>query len=239
MANKLELLYEGKAKRVFKTSDHDALWLEFKDDATAFDGEKKDVINDKGVLNAAISTYLLELLERSGVPTHFMMTLSPREMLVKKLKIIPVEFVIRNVAAGSFSKRMGIKEGTPLKSPILEFYYKDDALHDPMINAYVIDSLELAGKDEILTAKDYCWDVNDILSYEFRDAGITLVDFKLEFGIDFKGQVVLADEISPDNCRLWDEETGEKLDKDRFRQDLGGLLDAYREVLRRLKEEKE
>lgn len=236
MANKLDLLYEGKAKRVFKTSDPDALWLEFKDDATAFDGEKHEVIAEKGVLNAAISTYLLQYLERNGVPTHYMNTISSTEMMVKKLKVLPVEFVIRNIAAGSFSKRLGIKEGTPLKSPILEFYYKDDALHDPMINEYVIEALDLARKDELLTAKEYAFDINDILIYKFRDAGITLVDFKLEFGIDFDGQVVLGDEISPDSCRLWDEETGEKLDKDRFRRDLGGLIEAYKEVLRRLEE---
>lgn len=236
MANKLELLYEGKAKKVFKTSDPDAYWMEFKDDATAFDGEKKEVIPEKGIINAAISTHLFDVLERSGVPTHFLGTLSPREMMVKKLKMIPVEFVIRNIAAGSFAKRLGIKEGTELKSPVLEFYYKNDSLHDPMINEYIIEALELGEDHEIATAKEYSFDVNDILSYEFREAGLILVDFKLEFGIDFDGQVVVGDEISPDTCRLWDEETGEKFDKDRFREDLGGLIEAYREVLRRLQE---
>jgi phosphoribosylaminoimidazole-succinocarboxamide synthase len=239
MANKLDLLYEGKAKRVFKTSDRDALWLEFKDDTTAFDGQKMEILDDKGILNAAISTHLLQVLEKNGVPTHYISTISPREMMVKKLKMLPVEFVIRNYSAGSFSKRMGIKEGVPLKSPVLEFYYKDDALHDPMINEYIIEALELAEKDEVLTAKEYCWDVNDILSYEFRDVGITLVDFKIEFGIDNDGQVVLADEISPDSCRLWDEETGDKMDKDRFRRDLGGVIEAYREVLGRLQSDQQ
>lgn len=234
MVNKVDLLYEGKAKKVYWTSERDAVWIEFKDDATAFDGEKKAVIEGKGTLNASISGYLFQLLERQGIPTHFLETLGPRDILAKAVKIIPVEFVVRNIAAGSLAKRMGVREGLELKSPVLEFYYKSDALHDPMINEYHIEAFELADMGEIKTVKDYSMDINSILSYAFSDVGITLVDFKLEFGLDKYDQVVLADEISPDTCRLWDAESGDKMDKDRFRRDLGGMTEAYQEVWKRL-----
>jgi len=234
MVEKLRLIHEGKAKKVYSTTNPYLLWLEFKDDATAFDGLKKGTIKDKGILNAAISTLLFELLEKEGIPTHFVRKLSSRELLVEAVKIIPVEFVIRNITAGSLAKRMGVEEGIELKRPILEFYYKNDALNDPMINEYHIEVFELAERYHIEKIKDYAFQVNEILSRMFQKVGIVLVDFKLEFGVDTKGNVLLADEISPDSCRLWDAETGEKLDKDRFRRDLGRVESAYREVLKRL-----
>lgn len=234
MVNKLELVYEGKAKRVYWTSDRDTVWIEFKDDATAFDGEKKAVIEGKGVLNASISTHLFKILQREGIPNHYIETLSPKDMLAEAVNIVPVECVIRNITAGSLAKRMGVKEGITLKSPVLEYYYKNDELHDPMINEYHIEAFDLADSGEVKTIKDYCFDINAILAYEFDKVGLTLVDLKLEFGIDKFGQVVLADEISPDTCRLWDTETGDKLDKDVFRRDLGGLVEAYQEVWKRL-----
>lgn len=234
MVNKLELVYEGKAKRVFWTSERDYVWIEFKDDATAFDGEKKEILEGKGLLNASISTHLFKILERDGIPTHFVETLSPNDMLAHAVNIIPVEFVVRNITAGSLAQRMGVKEGEKLDSPVLEFYYKNDALHDPMINEYHIEAFNLAASDEVRTIKDYSFDINSFLSYEFSRVGLVLVDFKLEFGIDKFGQVMLADEISPDTCRLWDAETGGKMDKDRFRRNLGGVIEAYQEVWRRL-----
>ena len=238
MVDKLGLLHEGKAKKVFATTNPDLVWMEFKDDATAFNGLKKGTITDKGLLNAAITIHLYHILEKEGIPTHFVRKMSSRELLVRAVKIIPIEFVVRNVAAGSLAKRMGVEEGLDLKLPVLEFYYKDDALNDPMINEYHIKAFDLARAEHIERAKDYAFKVNDILSQCFQEAGLILVDFKLEFGLDSKGEVLLADEISPDSCRLWDAATKEKLDKDRFRRDLGAVEDAYREVWKRLREGK-
>lgn len=234
MVNKVDLVYEGKAKRVYWTSERDTVWIEFKDDATAFDGEKRETIEGKGALNAAISANLFEFLERNGIPTHYRNTLSPNDILAEAVKIVPVEFVVRNITAGSLAKRMGVREGIPLKSPIIEFYYKNDALHDPMINEYHIEAFDLADSGEIRTIKDYCLDINSILSFRFSDIGLTLVDIKLEFGTDKYDQVILADEISPDTFRVWDAETGDSMDKDLFRRDLGGLKEAYEEILNRL-----
>lgn len=234
MVQKLQLLHEGKAKKVYSTNNPHELLLEFKDDATAFDGQKKGRIREKGALNLAISVLLFEYLEKENIPTHFIKKISTTEMLVKAVKIIPVEFVVRNWTAGSLAKRMGIEEGIKLKKPILELYYKNDELRDPMINEYHIEAFELAERQHIEKAKEYSFAVNDALIRLFENVGIILADFKLEFGIDSKDEVVLADEISPDNCRLWDAKTMEKLDKDRFRRDLGRIEEAYREVLERL-----
>jgi len=236
MVNKIDLVCEGKAKRVFWTSERDKVWIEFKDEATAFDGEKRDTIEGKGALNAAISANLFQYLERNGIPTHYSETLYPNVILAEAVKIVPVEFVVRNITAGSLAKRMGVKEGIPLKSPVIEFYYKNDALHDPMINEYHIEAFDLADSGEIRTIKEYCLDINSILSFRFSDIGLTLVDIKLEFGTDKYDQVILADEISPDTFRVWDAKTGDSMDKDLFRRDLGGLKEAYEEVLNRLQE---
>ncbi|OXT08819.1 phosphoribosylaminoimidazolesuccinocarboxamide synthase [Thermoanaerobacterium thermosaccharolyticum] len=230
---KLSMLYEGKAKKVFRTSDEDFYIIEYKDDATAFNGIKKGTIQNKGILNNEISTILFELLEKEGVPTHFVKRLNDREMLVKKVEIYPIEVLIRNYAAGSISKRLGIEEGTKLKRTVLEFCYKNDELGDPFINEYHIEAMELATKDEVETIKNYSFKINDILSKYFISKNIILVDFKLEFGKSKDG-IVLADEISPDTCRFWDSVTMEKLDKDRFRRDLGNVEGAYVEVLNRL-----
>lgn len=234
MVNKVNLLYEGKTKRVYWTSERNTVWIEFKDEATAFNGEKRETIEGKGALNAAISANLFEYLERNGIPTHYLEMLSPSDMLAKAVKIVPVEIVVRNITAGSLATRMGVKEGITLNSPIIEFYYKNDAVGDPMINEYHIEAFNLADSGEIRTIKDYCLDINSLLSYKFSEVGLTLVDLKLEFGTDKYDQVVLADEISPDTCRLWDAETGENMDKDLFRRGLGGLTEAYQEVLKRL-----
>jgi len=234
LVQKLQLLHEGKAKKVYSTNNPHELLLEFKDDATAFDGQKKGRIREKGALNLAISVLLFEYLEKENIPTHFIKKISTTEMLVKAVKIIPVEFVVRNWTAGSLAKRMGIEEGIKLKKPILELYYKNDELRDPMINEYHIEAFELAERQHIEKAKEYSFAVNDALIRLFESVGIILADFKLEFGIDSKDEVVLADEISPDSCRLWDAKTMEKLDKDRFRRDLGRIEEAYREVLKRL-----
>ncbi|MBE0067834.1 phosphoribosylaminoimidazolesuccinocarboxamide synthase [Thermoanaerobacterium thermosaccharolyticum] len=230
---KLSMLYEGKAKKVFRTSDEDFYIIEYKDDATAFNGIKKGTIQNKGILNNEISTILFELLEKEGVPTHFVKRLNDREMLVKKVEIYPIEVLIRNYAAGSISKRLGIEEGAKLKRTVLEFCYKNDELGDPFINEYHIEAMELATKDEVETIKNYSFKINDILSKYFISKNIILVDFKLEFGKSKDG-IVLADEISPDTCRFWDSVTMEKLDKDRFRRDLGNVEGAYVEVLNRL-----
>jgi len=230
---KLSMLYEGKAKKVFRTSDEDFYIIEYKDDATAFNGIKKGTIQNKGILNNEISTILFELLEKEGVPTHFVKRLNDREMLVKKVEIYPIEVLIRNYAAGSISKRLGIEEGAKLKRTVLEFCYKNDELGDPFINEYHIEAMELATKDEVETIKNYSFKINDILSKYFLSKNIILVDFKLEFGKSKDG-IVLADEISPDTCRFWDSVTMEKLDKDRFRRDLGNVEGAYVEVLNRL-----
>ena len=230
---KLEQLYEGKAKKVFKTDDADRLIVDYKDDATAFNGEKKGTIIGKGAINNRMTNKVFQLLEKEGVPTHYMEELSERETLVKKVSIVPLEVIIRNVAAGSFSKRLGVKEGTPLQIPTIEFSYKNDELGDPLINSYFAVALGLASWEEIETIKKYAFKVNDVLKAYFLQADIKLIDFKIEFG-RYHGEIILADEISPDTCRLWDVHTNEKLDKDRFRRDLGNVEEAYNEVFKRL-----
>ena len=230
---KLEQLYEGKAKKVFKTDDPDVLIVDYKDDATAFNGVKRGTIVGKGVINNKMTNRVFRLLEKEGVPTHYIKELSDRETAVKKVEIVPLEVIIRNVAAGSFSKRLGVPEGTPFKEPTIEFSYKNDDLGDPLINDYFAVALELATWDEIETIKKYAFKVNDVLKAYFLQAGIKLIDFKIEFG-RYHGQIILADETSPDTCRLWDVNTNEKLDKDRFRRDLGNVEEAYNEVFRRL-----
>ena len=233
---KLEQLYEGKAKKVYATDDPELYIVDYKDDATAFNGEKRGTIVGKGVINNQMSNYLMKRLEKEGVPTHFVEELSERETLVKKVQIVPLEVIIRNIAAGSFSKRYGVPEGEPFASPTIEFSYKNDDLGDPLINSYHVLAMRLATPEEIETIKKYAFKVNKVLSAFWSECGVTLVDFKLEFGRLADGTIVLADEISPDTCRLWDKATGEKLDKDRFRRDLGGVEDAYAEVMRRLRE---
>ncbi|MGB9866434.1 MAG: phosphoribosylaminoimidazolesuccinocarboxamide synthase [Bacillota bacterium] len=228
-----EKLYEGKAKVVYSTDDPGKLWMHFKDEATAFDGKKKGIIQNKGYLNAQISAKLFGVLSRSGIPTHFLHLEGPQDMIVKKVEIVPVEVVVRNVVAGSMAKRLGMEEGYKLPKPVLEFYYKSDPLGDPWVNEYHIEAFGWATADEIETIKHTALAVNQVLAEHFRRVGIMLVDFKLEFG-RADGQVIVADEISPDTCRLWDARSGEKLDKDRFRRDMGGVEDAYEEVLRRL-----
>jgi len=232
--NKDEMLYEGKAKRVYATEDPELLIVSYKDDATAFNGLKKGTIAGKGVINNQMSNALMRLLEKKGVPTHFVEELSERETLVKKVQIVPLEVIIRNIAAGSFSKHYGVEEGTLLKAPTIEFSYKNDALGDPLINEYHVIALDLATKEEIETIKTYAFRVNEELKAFWLTCGVTLVDFKLEFGRLSDGTIVLADEISPDTCRLWDSKTNEKLDKDRFRRDLGGVEEAYQEIMSRL-----
>ena len=230
---KLEQLYEGKAKKVFKTDDPDVLIVDYKDDATAFNGVKRGTIVGKGVINNKMTNRVFRLLEKEGVPTHYIKELSDRETAVKKVEIVPLEVIIRNVAAGSFSKRLGVPEGTPFKEPTIEFSYKNDDLGDPLINDYFAVALGLATWDEIETIKKYAFKVNDVLKAYFLQAGIKLIDFKIEFG-RYHGQIILADETSPDTCRLCDVNTNEKLDKDRFRRDLGNVEEAYNEVFRRL-----
>ena len=227
-------IYEGKAKILYETDKPDLVLQEFKDDATAFDATKRGTIKQKGVINNEISCALFQLLESKGIPTHFVKKLSDREMLVKKLDIIMVEVTIRNISAGGLSKLLGIEEGIVLKGPLLEYHYKNDALHDPLINDYHIEMLGLATPKEMKKIKDYSFSVNEILKDFFSKAGLKLVDFKLEFG-RHKGKMLLGDEISPDTCRLWDKKTNEKLDKDRFRRDLGKIEEAYQEVLKRIK----
>ena len=231
---KLEQVYEGKAKKVFATDDPELFIVDYKDDATAFNGEKKGTIAGKGVINNRVTNYLMGLLEKEGVPTHFVKELSERETLVKKVSIVPLEVIIRNISAGSFAKRYGVKEGIVFDEPTIEFSYKNDDLGDPLINSYHALALKLATKEEIETIKKYAFAVNDFLKKFMKGIGIDLVDFKLEFGRLSDGTIVLADEISPDTCRLWDSKTHEKLDKDRFRRDLGGVEDAYAEVMKRL-----
>ena len=231
---KLQQIYEGKAKKVFATDDPDCYIVDYKDDATAFNGEKKGTIEGKGVINNRVTNHLMKLLESKGIPTHFVKEISERETAVKKVTIIPIEVIVRNIAAGSLSKRLGLAEGTKLASTVLEYCYKDDALGDPMINDYHIAALNLATQAELEKISGYSFKVNTILADYLKDLGIQLIDFKLEFGRTKDGTVVLADEISPDTCRFWDSKTGEKLDKDRFRRDMGGVEDAYREILKRL-----
>lgn len=232
--NKLEQLYEGKAKKVFATEDPNLVIVDYKDDATAGDGAKKGTIRGKGVVNNKLSNNLMKMLAEQGVPTHFVEELSDRETLVKKVQIVPLEVIVRNVAAGSFSKRYGVAEGTVFKAPTLEFSYKNDDLHDPLINHYHALALELATQEEIDTISAYAFKVNEILSKYLLQFNIRLIDFKLEFGRLADGTIVLADEISPDTCRFWDATTGAHLDKDLFRRDLGGEEEAYREVMKRL-----
>ena len=231
---KLDMIYEGKAKKVFKTDDPALVIVDYKDDATAFNGEKKGTISGKGVINNKLTNFLMQKLEQAGVPTHFVRELSDRETLVKSVHIVPLEVIIRNVSAGSFAKRYGVEEGIVFDSPTIEFSYKNDALGDPLINSYHAIALKLATPEEIETIKKYAFQVNDVLKAFFLECGINLIDFKLEFGKLPDGTIVLADEISPDTCRFWDSKTGEKLDKDRFRRDLGNVEDAYQEVMRRV-----
>lgn len=231
---KLEQLYEGKAKKVFKTDDPEILMVDYKDDATAFNGEKKGTIDAKGIINNRVTNHLMQMLEKEGIPTHFVKEISDRETLVKKVTIVPLEVIIRNVAAGSFSKRYGVEEGRTLLTPSLEFSLKDDELGDPLINSYHVLALGLATREEIDLIAKYAFKVNEILKAYLLNLGIKLIDFKLEFGKTSDGTIVLADEISPDTCRFWDVETNEKLDKDRFRRDLGNVEDAYQEIMKRL-----
>lgn len=231
---KMEQIYEGKAKKVYATDDANLCIVSYKDDATAFNGEKRGTIVGKGVINNRVTNHLMRLLEREGIPTHLVEELSERDTLVKRVKIVPLEVIVRNIAAGSLSKRLGLPEGTPMKSTVLEFCYKDDALGDPMINEYHIFAMEFATPAELKLISEYSLKINQILSSYLKDLNIELVDFKLEFGKTADGTIVLADEISPDTCRFWDSVTKMKLDKDRFRRDLGGVEDAYQEILRRL-----
>lgn len=231
---KLEKLYEGKAKMVFRTDDPELLIVEYKDDATAFNGEKRGTIAGKGVINNRVTNHLMTLLEEQGVPTHFVRELSDRETLVKKVTIVPLEVIVRNISAGSFAKRFGVEEGIVFDDPTIEFSYKNDDLGDPLMNAYHAVALKVATWEEIDLIKNYAFRINTLLKGFLKSVGIDLVDFKLEFGKTSDGKIVLADEISPDTCRLWDEVTHEKLDKDRFRRDMGGVEDAYQEVMRRL-----
>ena len=227
-------LYEGKAKKVFATEDEKLCIVSYKDDATAFNGLKKGTIVGKGIVNNRMSNMLMQLLEKQGVPTHFVKELSDRDTLVKKVSIVPLEVIIRNVSAGSFAKHYGVEEGIQFDEPTIEFSYKNDALGDPLLNSYHALALKLATKEEIETIKRLAFKVNEVLIAYFKTLGIRLVDFKLEFGRLPDGTIVLADEISPDTCRLWDIKTNEKLDKDRFRRDMGGVEDAYKEVFKRL-----
>ena len=230
-----EQLYEGKAKKVFATNDPDYVIVSYKDDATAFNGVKRGTIVGKGVVNNRMSNHMFRLLEEEGIPTHYVEELSDRETIVKHVEIVPLEVIVRNIAAGSLSKRLGLPEGTPMKETVLEFSYKNDDLGDPMINDYHALAMELATKEEIETIKNMAFAINDIMIEFFKKMNINLIDFKLEFG-RYHGEIVLADEISPDTCRFWDMTTGEKLDKDRFRRDMGGVEDAYKEVFKRLSE---
>jgi len=232
----LEQLYEGKAKKVYATDDPNLVIVDYKDDATALDGLKKGTIVGKGVINNRMTNRLMARMEKAGVPTHFVKELSERETLVKKVQIVPLEVIIRNISAGHFASRYGVEEGIVFDAPTIEFSYKNDDLHDPLLNEYHALALKLATREEIDLIKKYAFTVNDVLRAFWAECGVTLVDFKLEFGKTADGQIVLADEISPDTCRLWDSKTGEKLDKDRFRRDMGGVEDAYAEVMKRLLE---
>ncbi|MCI8591838.1 MAG: phosphoribosylaminoimidazolesuccinocarboxamide synthase [Lachnospiraceae bacterium] len=231
---KLEQLYEGKAKKVFATDVEGIVIVDYKDDATAFNGEKKGTIVGKGVVNNRMTNHVFRLIEKEGIPTHLVEELSDRETAVKKVEIVPLEVIVRNVAAGSFSKRMGVEEGRQLLCPIVEFSYKDDDLGDPFINDDYALALGLAKKEEIETIRSYTLKINEIMKAYFLNAGMKLIDFKIEFGRLPDGTIILADEVSPDTCRLWDVNTNEKLDKDRFRRDLGNVEEAYNEVFKRL-----
>ncbi len=230
---KREMIYEGKAKKVYKTEDKDKYIVEYKDDATAYNGKKKGTIVGKGVVNNKMSAAMFMILEEKGIPTHMIELINDRESLVKAVEILPIEVIVRNVAAGSLAKRLGLEEGTVMNKIVLEFCYKNDDLGDPMINDYHILALNLASEDQLKEVKKYAFKINEILVNYFQEKGIRLIDFKLEFGL-YKGKVILADEISPDTCRLWDSETNKKLDKDRFRRDLGEVEETYQEVLKRI-----
>ena len=230
---KKELLYEGKAKKVYTTEDPDVLIVSYKDDATAFNGLKKGTIVGKGAINNRMTNYIFKKLEEKGVPTHYIEELNDRETAVKKVEIVPLEVIIRNFSAGSFAKKIGMEEGVPFKCPTLEFSYKNDDLGDPFINKYYALALDLATEEEIDAITRYAFQVNEVMKEYFASLNIELIDFKIEFG-RYHGQIILADEVSPDTCRLWDKDTHEKLDKDRFRRDLGNVEDAYQEVFRRL-----
>lgn len=231
---KTQQMYEGKAKKVFATDQADLCIVSYKDDATAFNGEKRGTIHGKGIINNRVTNHLMKLLAKHGVPTHLVEELSPTDTLVKRVTIVPLEVIVRNIAAGSLSKRLGLPEGTPMKRTVLEYCYKDDALGDPIVNEYHILAMEYATEEELKQIADYALKVNEVLSAYLKDLNIELVDFKLEFGKTADGTIVLADEISPDTCRFWDSVTKQKLDKDRFRRDLGGVEDAYQEILHRL-----
>lgn len=231
---KKEMLYEGKAKKVYATDDENLYIVDYKDDATAFNGLKKGQISGKGVVNNKMSNFLMQIMEKNGIPTHYVEEISDRETIVKKVSIVPLEVIIRNIAAGSFSKRLGVKEGSPLKTTILEYSYKDDDLGDPLINDYHAMALGVATREELDQIAEMAFKVNEVLKAYFATVNIELVDFKIEFGKTPDGQIILADEISPDTCRLWDAETHEKLDKDRFRRDMGNVEEAYEEVFKRL-----
>ena len=231
---KLQQIYEGKAKKVFATDDPNVVLVDYKDDATAFNGLKKGTITGKGVINNRVTNFLMQMLEKNGVPTHYIEEISDRETLVKKVDIVPLEVIVRNIAAGSLSKRLGLPEGTKLKKTVIEYCYKNDDLGDPMVNEYHIAAMGWATEEEVKLIAGYSLKINKLLSSFLKQSGIELIDFKLEFGKTSDGTSVLADEISPDTCRFWDSKTHEKLDKDRFRRDLGGVEDAYQEILKRL-----
>jgi phosphoribosylaminoimidazole-succinocarboxamide synthase len=231
---KLEQLYEGKAKKVFATDQPDLVIVDYKDDATALNGKKRGTINGKGAINNMMTNRLMQMLEKNGVPTHFVEEISDRETVVKKVSIVPLEVIIRNVAAGSLSKRLGIPEGTPLRKPVIEYCYKCDELDDPMVNEYHIAAMGWATDEQMKLIAEYALKVDSVLIRFFKEINVELIDFKLEFGVTSDGTLVLADEISPDTCRFWDATTHEKLDKDRFRRDMGGVEEAYIEMARRL-----
>ena len=229
-----EMLYEGKAKKVYATEDPELLIVSYKDDATAFNGKKKGTITGTGAINNRVTNFMMQRLEEQGVPTHFVEELNDRETVVKKVEIVPLEVIIRNISAGSFAKRYGVEEGIPFENPTIEFSYKNDDLDDPLINEYHIQALKLATPEEVDTIKKMAFKINEVMKAFFAQRNVDLVDFKLEFGKTSDGTIVLADEISPDTCRFWDSETHEKLDKDRFRRDLGNVEDAYDEMLKRI-----
>ena len=231
---KLEQLYEGKAKKVFATDQPDLVIVDYKDDATALNGKKRGTIKGKGAINNMMTNRLMQMLEKNGVPTHFVEEISDRETVVKKVSIVPLEVIIRNVAAGSLSKRLGVPEGTPLREPVLEYCYKNDDLGDPMVNEYHIAAMGWATDEQMKLIAEYALKVDSVLIRFFKEINVELIDFKLEFGVTSDGTLVLADEISPDTCRFWDATTHEKLDKDRFRRDMGGVEEAYIEMARRL-----
>lgn len=231
----MNMLYEGKAKQVFLTDDENVYMIHYKDDATAFNGEKKEVIMGKGELNLAISTIIFEMLEKSGIKTHYVKTLNSRDMLVKKVTILPLEVIIRNISAGSICKRLGLEEGIVFKEPIFEISYKNDELGDPLMNDDHAVAMGLIERSELEAIRKTTLEINTLLIDFFKHVGLKLVDFKIEYGKTVDGKIILADEISPDTCRLWDEKTNEKMDKDRFRRDLGNIIEGYKEVLDRIR----